>query len=173
MYYERFHDRDGQLEWVIRVIWVTSVSTYSPLLMFPSQWRDTYQSNTLFFFFLINLFIYLFIWLRWVFVAVHGLSIVSASRGYSSLRCTGFSLQQLLLLWSTGSRCVGFSSCGSRAQLLCGMWDLPGPGLEPVSPALAGRFLTTVQPGKFPRVILLISRLIPTLLKWAECVPDW
>ena len=31
------------------------------------------------------------------------------------------------------------SSCGSRAQLLCGMWDPPRPGLEPVSPALAGR----------------------------------
>ena len=30
------------------------------------------------------------------------------------------------------------SSCGSRAQLLRGMWDLPRPGLEPVSPALAG-----------------------------------
>ena len=28
------------------------------------------------------------------------------------------------------------------------MWDLPGPGLEPVSPALAGRFSTTVPPGK-------------------------
>ena len=28
------------------------------------------------------------------------------------------------------------------------MWDLPGPGLEPVSPALAGRFLTTEPPGK-------------------------
>ena len=28
------------------------------------------------------------------------------------------------------------------------MWDLPGPGLEPVSPALAGRFLTTASPGK-------------------------
>ena len=28
------------------------------------------------------------------------------------------------------------------------MWDLPGPGLEPVSPALAGRFLATVPPGK-------------------------
>ena len=25
------------------------------------------------------------------------------------------------------------SSCGSWAQLLCGMWDLPRPGLEPVS----------------------------------------
>ena len=28
------------------------------------------------------------------------------------------------------------------------MWDLPGPGLEPVSPALAGGFLTTVPPGR-------------------------
>ena len=28
------------------------------------------------------------------------------------------------------------SSCGSRALLLRGMWDLPRPGLEPVSPAL-------------------------------------
>ena len=28
------------------------------------------------------------------------------------------------------------------------MWDLPGPGLEPVSPALAGGFLTTAPSGK-------------------------
>ena len=35
------------------------------------------------------------------------------------------------------------SNRGSRAQLLCSMWDLPRPGLEPVSPALAGRLLTT------------------------------
>ena len=28
------------------------------------------------------------------------------------------------------------------------MWDLPGPGLEPASTALAGGFLTTVPPGK-------------------------
>ena len=40
------------------------------------------------------------------------------------------------------------SSCGSRAQLLRGMWDPPRPGLEPVSPALAGRFPTTAPPGK-------------------------
>ena len=40
------------------------------------------------------------------------------------------------------------SSCGSRAQLLHGMWDLPRPGLEPLSPALAGRFSTTALPGK-------------------------
>ena len=29
-----------------------------------------------------------------------------------------------------------------------GMWDLPGPGLKPVSPSLAGGFLTTAAPGK-------------------------
>ena len=40
------------------------------------------------------------------------------------------------------------SSCGSRVQLLRGTWDLPRPGLEPVSPALVGRFSTTVPPGK-------------------------
>ena len=40
------------------------------------------------------------------------------------------------------------SSCGSQTQLLRGMWDLPRPELEPVSPALAGRFLTTAPPGK-------------------------
>ena len=40
------------------------------------------------------------------------------------------------------------SSCGARAQLFSDMWDLPRPGLEPVSPALAGGFLTTAPPGK-------------------------
>ena len=28
------------------------------------------------------------------------------------------------------------------------MWDLPRPGIEPVTPALAGEFLTTELPGK-------------------------
>ena len=48
-------------------------------------------------------------------------------------------------LWALERR---LSSYGVRAQLLHGMWDLPGPGLEPVSPALAGRFSTTAPPGK-------------------------
>ena len=66
-----------------------------------------------------NLFVYLFIfWLHWVFVAVCGLSLVALSGGYSLLRCAGFSLQWLLLLWSTGSRHAGFSSCGMWAQQL-------------------------------------------------------
>ena len=40
------------------------------------------------------------------------------------------------------------SNCGSRAQPLRSMWDPPRPGLEPVSPALAGRLPTTAPPGK-------------------------
>ena len=39
-------------------------------------------------------------------------------------------------------------SCGTQAQLPRGMWDLPGSGIEPVSPALAGGFFTTEPPRK-------------------------
>ena len=71
-----------------------------------------------FFIFYINLFILFiyYLWLRWVFVAARGLSLVAASGGYSLLRRAGFSLQWLLLLQSMGSRHAGFSSCGARAQ---------------------------------------------------------
>ena len=48
------------------------------------------------------------------------------------------------------------SNCGLRAQLLRGMWDLPRPGLKPVSPALAGRLSTTAPPGKPCRTIFII-----------------
>ena len=46
------------------------------------------------------------------------------------------------------------SNYGSRAQSLRVMWDPPRPGLEPVSPALAGRLPTTAPPGK-PRTCVL------------------
>ena len=50
-----------------------------------------------------------------MFVAVRGLSLVEVSGGYSLLWCAGFLLRWLLLLWSTGSRSVDFSSCGTQA----------------------------------------------------------
>ena len=56
------------------------------------------------------------------------------------------------------------SSCGSRDQLLRGMWDLPGPGLEPTSPALAGSFSTTVPSGKPPVFGILIPYPILVLI---------
>ncbi|KAJ8779522.1 hypothetical protein J1605_012406 [Eschrichtius robustus] len=41
------------------------------------------------------------------------------------------------------------------------MWDLPGPGLEPVSPALAGGFLTTTPPGK-SHLLFSCQELLPS-----------
>ena len=66
----------------------------------------------------LSIYLSIYLWLRWVFVAARGLSLVAASGGYSLLRCTGFSLRWLLLLRSTGSRPAGFSSCGMQAQQL-------------------------------------------------------
>ena len=51
------------------------------------------------------------------------------------------------------------SNYGSRDQLLRGMWDLPRPGLEPVSPELAGRLSTTAPPGKPPSSFLWVDHL--------------
>ena len=68
------------------------------------QWFPFFKIKKNFFFF----------WLRWVFIAARGLSLVVASGGYSSVWCVGFSLQWLLLLRSLACR---LSSCG--------MWDLP------------------------------------------------
>ena len=48
---------------------------------------------------------------------------------------------------------------GSRALPLRGMWDLPRPGHEPVSPASAGGLSTTAPPGK-PNVIGFFSLLL-------------
>ena len=50
------------------------------------------------------------------------------------------------------------------------MWDLPGPGLEPMSPALAGGFLTTVPPGKSFSWLLYCSwSKIQQNLLWSQC----
>ena len=95
------------------------------VLLFCLAWLFSFLSafshfSDLIYSFLKKLFIYLFLaslGLRcWVFVAVRGLSLVAASRGYSSLRCVGFSLRWLLFLQSMGSRRMGFSSCGTQAQ---------------------------------------------------------
>ena len=44
------------------------------------------------YFFLICICLFVCLYLRWVFIAVHRLSLVAVSGGYSSLRCTDFSL---------------------------------------------------------------------------------
>ena len=62
--------------------------------------------------------------------------------GARASHCGGFSCCGAQALGTRASVVVarGLSSCGAQAQLLRGMWDLPGPGLEPVFPAL-GRWI--------------------------------
>ena len=82
--------------------------------------------------FLIHSFIHSFIyWLRWVFVSVQGLSLVTASGGHSSSRCAGLSLSRPLLLWSTGSRHTGsiVVAHGPSCSAACGIF--PDQGSNP------------------------------------------
>ena len=67
-----------------------------------------------------------FFWLHWVFIAVQGLLIMVVSL---------VGAQRL-------------SSCGIQAYLLHSMWNLPRPGIEPMSPVLADRLLSTAPPGE-------------------------
>ena len=77
-----------------------------------------------------------------LFVAVRGFSSrwlwfqSMGSRHSGCIRCSSWALEHRL------------NSCGTQAWLLRGMWDLPGPGIEPVYPALAGVCFTTELAGK-------------------------
>ena len=84
--------------------------------------------------------------LHCVFVAAQAFS-CRGCRGHSLPVCEAF-LQWLLSSQSTGSRRMDFSSCRAWASLFQRIWNLPGPGTEPVFSALAGRPLSNVPSGK-------------------------
>ena len=76
-----------------------------------------------------------------------GLSVVVASRGIfqcgmQASHCGVFSF------WRAWALECKFSSYGTWTFLPHDMWDHPGPCIKPVSPALAGGFLSTAPPGK-------------------------
>lgn len=86
----------------------------------------------------------------------------------------GFGCGQWGLLSSCGVQASprsGFSSCrawalepegfgrrGPLAELLCGTWNLPGRGTEPVSLALAGKFQPLHHQGS--PVLMILYRLL-------------
>ena len=55
-----------------------------------------------FFFFYLKIYLFIYFWLRWLFVAVRGLSPAAASGGHSPLQCAGLSLQWPLLVAEHG-----------------------------------------------------------------------
>ena len=49
------------------------------------------------------------------------------------------------------------------------MWSLPGPGIEPVSPALAGRFLTTgLRLRKWSGLVLFNENSCECVFVWSD-----
>ena len=72
-----------------------------------------------------------------VFVATHRLSLVVLRRPHIAVapRAWALGMQALVVLTH-------------KLSCLHSMWDLPGQGIEPVSSALPGRFLTTGPPRK-------------------------
>ena len=97
-----------------------------------------------------------FFWLCWVLAAACGLSLVAASGGHSLLQCASLPLWWLLLLWSTGSRRAGLTSCGMRASVVVarGLWTAG-------SVAMALRLSCSVTCG-----IFLDQRSNPCPLHW-------
>ena len=106
---------------------------------------------------------------RLLFIVVHGLLIAVASL----VAGHGLQAHRLQQLEHVGSVVVvrrlqgaqasivmvhGLSSCGAQAQFLCSMWDIPAPVIERMSPALAGRLLTTDPPGKSPKAIVNLRK---------------
>ena len=111
-----------------------------------------FSSSCCFFFLVAALFIYWLYWvslLRGLFSSCSKRGLLSSCGAWASHRrgasCWG--------AWAPGARASvaaahGLTSFGSWAWLLRGMWNLPGPGIKPLSHALAGGFLSTVPPGK-------------------------
>ena len=90
-------------------------------------------------------------WLCWVFVAAWAflqLQSVRASHcgGSKSMGSKGMRASVVAVPWLYNN--------GAPHQLLCGMWNLPGAGIEPTSPTLAGSSLPLSHQGS-PSMLFL------------------
>ena len=124
-------------------VWLLESWSHKLICFLPA----TFQSSPLAFLLLFPGFLFLFVyWLHWVFIAAQAFSrcgergLLTSCGAWGSLQ--GGSLAVDHRLWGVRASAVaarGLSS-GAQAWFLHGLWDLPGPGIKPVSPALAGRF---------------------------------
>ena len=115
-----------------------------------------YATHYFFYIFNTDVFLkYIYFWLHWVFVLHAGFLQLQQAGATLWLWCTGFSRQRLLFA-EPGLQVHRLNSC-AWAQMLCGTYDLPGPGIEPESLALVGRFSTTEPSGKFSFLLLMVK----------------
>ena len=116
--------------------------------------------------------LFTYFWLNWVSLAVCGLSIVVMGGG-ATLRgraqaspCSGVSCHRARAPGTQWLWCLGLVARG--------VWGLPRPGIEPVSPALAGGFLITGSPGKSYRWTLRAFAVIGlcSFICWMKWIGD-
>ena len=111
-------------------------------------------------------FVKIYLWPRCAFtVCSRAVSSCGQWRAALSSPWAGFRLRRRLLRGHmVFSSCGSWTpepwlgSCGAQASLPHSMWDLPVPGMEPVSPALAGGFPST-GPARKPQTGLIFSFL--------------
>ena len=100
--------------------------------------------------------------LHWVFMGGHSLFQVAASGSSSLVAVHGLLITEASLIElqhrfsssvaaALGLQSTRLNSCRAQAQLPCGVWNLPRPEIEPMSPAPA--ILTTTPPEKSNRRI--------------------
>ena len=77
--------------------------------------------------------------------------------GFSGCRAWALGTQASVVVahWLQSSGSI--HSCGTQTQLPHSMWNFLEPGIKPVSPALAGEFLTIGPPGKSQQQFLKCS----------------
>ena len=110
---------------------ITSTNKYKVITLYfkgTINWKYFFLKEFLYF------YLFIYFWLCWVFVPVQGLSLVAASGGHSSSRCTGLSLSWPLLLWSTSSRRAGsvVVAHGPSCSVACGIFPDQGPNPCPL-----------------------------------------
>ena len=112
--------------------------------------RNAWASgDTLFFFNLFTYLLFIYFWLLSVSIAACIFSLLVESEGYSLVAVRAPYHRDGFSCWGTQAlECAGFISGDTQAQLPCGTWTLPGPGIRLLSPEAASRFLTIGPPVK-------------------------
>ena len=123
--------------------------------------------------------IFIIIILRFIYLFLALLDLCCCAPGFLQLQPEGTTL--CCIMWA--SHCSGFfgcgtqalgmqasvvpedglSSCGTWAQLLCSIWDLPCPGIEHMSPAFGRQIPLDHQGSPLPYALNKRSHRMPSL----------
>ena len=121
--------------WSLRLI-------FSPKTCIPEEWLVGSRALICTCFFFFTIFIYLTV------LGLRYCTQAFSSCGHSPVSVHGLLIVMASLIVEQRLQGERASEAVAHGLMLCSMWDLPGPGIEPVFSALAGRFLSTGPAGE-------------------------